>query len=232
MQVELRPELSTANPDEAVTVAARGDYMEESVVGKSAQAIMRGQDKDQEEFIEHLIRRGHFGPFEHPRAFFAVEGISRVAMAQITRHRHMSFDVQSQRYVDFSDKNATIPRSFTDTESERVYYGNADRVQKMDFIDRLERHWEESVRHYDEAIEEGIPKEDARFLLPQATPVNLTLSGNLRSFFHVIDMRHAGNAQWEVRELAEKMLEELREFAPISVAKYEEHAKGNSKNAP
>ena len=85
---------------------------------------------------------------------------------------------------------------------------------------------------YSNLVEEGVPGEDARFVTPLATAVNMCVSGNLRSFFHVIDMRHAGNAQWEVRELAEKMLEELRDFAPLSVAKYEEHAKGASKNAP
>jgi len=216
MEVELRSELSTQNPDDAVVVAARGDYMEESVVGKSAEDVMEGQDKNKEEFIEKIIRRGHFGPFEHPQVFFAIEGLSISAERQITRHRHLSFDVQSQRYVDFTDADTVVPPTIEE-HGEYVKYNQST---------------ENSFETYSALTELDIPAEDARFVTPLATAVNMCVSGNLRSFFHVIDMRHAGNAQWEVRELAEKMLEELRDFAPISVAKYEEHAKGASKNSP
>lgn len=51
--------------------------------------------------IVHLLQHGHYGPFEHPPATFAIEGMSRACMAQLTRHRHVSFDVQSMRYVAF-----------------------------------------------------------------------------------------------------------------------------------
>ena len=217
MKVELRSDLSTANPDDAVTIAARGDYMEESVVGKSAEEVMEGQEKTQEEFIEKIIRRGHFGPFEHPQVFFAIEGLSISAERQITRHRHLSFDVQSQRYVDFSDADYVTPP--TVKESDRL-----NDIYNLDV--------EDAFLGYNHLTENGIPGEDARFVTPLGTAVNMCVSGNLRSFFHVIDMRHAGNAQWEVRNLAEKMLGELRDFAPLSMKMYEEYAKGSSKSAP
>lgn len=232
MKVELKEDKSTTDPDETVIMAARGDYLDDSLVESGIEVAMKDTDKSKEELINSLLRSGHFGPFEHPTAYFAVEEISRVAMAQVTRHRHMSFDVQSQRYVDFGDKNTVIPPSFSDTEKETVYYGDADRSRKMDFVDRLARHWEESVRHYDEAIESGIPKEDARFFLPQATPVNLTFSANPRSLMHLFDLRNNAKAQWEARDFASQVLEEATQWAPLTFEGYEEYINNNSLRAP
>lgn len=232
MKVELQEHESTSNPDDAAIRAARGDYLSDSLIGMSTEEAMETTEKSREELIAGLLRSGHFGPFEHPKAYFHVENISRVAMAQVTRHRHMSFDVQSQRYVEFSDKNAIIPPSFADTEREYVCYGNADRDAKMDFVDRLARHWEESVRHYDEALEAGIDKEDARFFLPQATPVNLTFSANPRSLMHFFDLRNNMKAQWEAREFASQVLDECLSWAPLTFEGYEEYINNNSLRAP
>ena len=222
MKVTLRKENSTTNPDNAAIRAARGDYMSESLVGKSIEDAMSGTEKSREELIAGLLRSGHFGPFEHCQAYFHVEDISRVAMAQVTRHRHMSFDVQSQRYVNFGDKNVVIPPSFVDEGA----------MHSHKFVDKLERHWEESVRRYDEALDYGIPKEDARFFLPQATPVNLTVSANARSLMHFQDLRNSGAAQWEAREFAQQVLEQCEEWAPLTFEGYKEYINHNSLRAP
>lgn len=232
MKVELQTDKSTESPDNAAIMAARGDYLSDSLLGQSIEEVMETTPKNREELIAGLLRSGHFGPFEHPQAYFHVEGISRVAMAQVTRHRHMSFDVQSQRYVNFGEKNAIIPPSFQEPEREQVYYGDADRSQKMGFLDRLARHWEESVRHYDEAIEAGIDKEDARFFLPQATPVNLTFSANPRSLMHFFDLRNNAKAQWEAREFAQLVLDECMDWAPLTFEGYEQYINNNSLRAP
>lgn len=222
MNVELRVEKSTTEPDDAAIMAARGDYMSDSLVGATIEDAMENTDKNREEIIAGLLRSGHFGPFEHPQAYFVVEGISRVAMAQVTRHRIMSFDVQSQRYVDFSDKNAVIPPSFVDEGA----------IHSHKFVDELEKHWEKSVEKYDEALDYGIPKEDARFFLPQATPVNLTFSANPRSLMHFFDLRHNMKAQWEAREFAGQVLDECEEWAPLTFDGYSEYINNNSLRAP
>jgi thymidylate synthase (FAD) len=221
MNVELKTEKSTGEPDDAAIIAARGDYMTDSLVGKNIEEAMEGTGKTKEELIAGLLRSGHFGPFEHPKAYFAVEGISRVAMAQVTRHRHQSFDVQSQRYVNFSNKEAVVPPSFEDSE------GGGVGIDEM-----LENHWEDSVSRYDEALEAGIPKEDARFFLPQATPVNMTFSANSRSLMHLQDLRNSGAAQWEAREFAQQVLEQVEEWAPLTFKGYKEYINHNSLRAP
>jgi thymidylate synthase (FAD) len=221
MNVELQKDRSTDNPDDAALMAARGDYLSESLIGMSVEEAMETTDKTREELIAGLLRSGHFGPFEHPQAYFHVEGISRVAMAQVTRHRHMSFDVQSQRYVDFSDKEPVVPPSF-----EENYPGGV----RGDAI--LEGWWEDAVHRYELALEEGIPKEDARFFLPQATPVNLTFSANPRSLMHLFDLRNSGAAQWEAREFAQQVLEECEKWAPLTFEGYKKHINHNSLRAP
>jgi thymidylate synthase (FAD) len=218
MNVELQTDKSTDKPDEAVIMAARGDYMSESLVGSHIEDAMEGTEKTRADLIAGLLRSGHFGPFEHPKAFFAVEDISRVAMAQVTRHRHMSFDVQSQRYVDFSDKEPVVPPSFAEEDG---YYEDA-----------VTQFWETATTWYEQAIEDGIPKEDARFFLPQATPVNLTFSANPRSLMHFFDLRNNAKAQWEAQEFAQQVLAECEEWAPLTFEKYEKHINNNSLRAP
>jgi thymidylate synthase (FAD) len=218
MKVELKRDKSTTEPDEAAIMAARGDYLNDSLVGSTIEEAMESTDKTKEELIAGLLRSGHFGPFEHPKAFFAVEEISRVAMAQVTRHRLMSWDVQSQRYVNFSHKDPVVPPSFVGEDGK--------------WKGRLKEHWNRSVAEYDAAIEDGIPKEDARFFLPQATPVNLTFSANPRSLMHLFDLRNNAKAQHEAQDFAQKVTRECEEWAPITFKKYDKHTNNNSLRAP
>jgi len=219
MKVELRSDLTA---DELSAMAARGDYMSESLVGKSFEEVMEGTDKSHQEFLNDKAFRGHFGVFEHKSPAFFVEGLSRVAMAQLTRHRHLSFDVQSQRYVNFEDKEPVIPPSFVDKGS----------MHSQKWVNYMKQHWETSVQNYQQAIKEGIPKEDARFFLPQATPVNLTMSGNNRALMHMLDLRDNAKAQWEAQKFAKLVSSELMEYAPKTFKAYEEKTNGNSLRAP
>jgi thymidylate synthase (FAD) len=235
MKVELRTERSTDNPVETAIMAARGDYREDSLVGTTFEEVMAGTDKDKAEFIEHMISRGHWGPLEHPQAFFAVEGISRVTMAQITRHRLMSFDVQSMRYVDFEDADVAVPDSMEGvTTLPADEQPDIDGVTQRDITAREEYNAavHDLFQRYERMVEAGVPEEDARYILPLGTKVNLSVSGNLRAWLHVLDLRHSGAAQWEVRELSEQIIEELREWAPLVIETWEQKAKNNSIKAP
>lgn len=218
MKLELRDE----HPDKIAAMAARGDYMSDSLVGKSFEEAMEGTDKTLQEFLNDKAFRGHFGVFEHKSPAFFVEGLSRVAMAQLTRHRHLSFDVQSQRYVNFEDKEPVIPPSFHDEGA----------IHPRIWEEHLKEHWNRSIGLYQRAINAGIPKEDARFFLPQATPVNLTMSGNNRALMHMIDLRNSGAAQWEAQEFSQLVYDELMDYAPKSFKAYEDKTNNNSLRAP
>lgn len=177
-------------------------------------------------FVEKQLSRGHYGPWEHPQITFAVKGVSRVTMAQITRHRHITFDIQSMRYADFSEQEIKVPKSLTDADHFSRETGLVG-VQEEDrelFHDQYDRVVEDILDLYEEMVKCGIPKEDARFILPLGTTVNMTFSGNARTFMHLLDMRAKANAQWEIRDLSEMLIEELKEWMPYTYAHYEKNA--------
>ena len=230
MNIQLRDEYCTPNPDELAAMAARGDYLSDSLVDTTFDEAMEGTEKDHQAFLDDLLYRGHFGPFEHAQASFFVEGLSRTAMAQVTRHRHMSFDVQSQRYVDFSEKEPVIPPSFNRKLPDDLLSRRNERVYT--FEDMLNHHWYNSIKYYGRAIDRGIPKEDARFFLPLATPVNMTMSANPRTLMHFNDLRNNAKAQWEAQEFASLVYEEAMKWAPKTFDAYDRKTNNNSLRAP
>lgn len=221
------------NPQQAACTCARGDYFDGFVADVEYEELMEGvsgdvqtEEEAEKTLLERLFRRGHWGPFEHPHFTLAVEGLSRSAMAQITRHRHITFDVQSQRYVDFSTKDEPIkaPKSLTDEEHFARETGVVDLEEEMQYLqDLFAGAAKNSVEIYQELIESGVPKEDARFILPIGTKVNLTMTMNARTVLHIQNMRNAADAQWEARELSQKLFEEFEEWMPYTTRLYEQH---------
>jgi thymidylate synthase (FAD) len=242
----------TENPERLVCQAARGDYFDGYVGDTEYAELMESVNYDEDDisgdaddyhlpehrsppiieaktkaFVEKQLSRGHYGPWEHPQITFAVEGVSRVTMAQITRHRHMTFDVQSQRYVDFSDKEAIEPVSLTDPEnhfSRETGNVDVDYNELQAHLHKYREHTQEAFDVYQKMVDSGVPKEDARFILPVGTPVNMTFSGNARTFMHLLDMRKKANAQWEIRQLSERLIEELKDWMPYTYEHYDRNA--------
>lgn len=243
MQVRLLE--ATDEPERLICQAARNDYMETFVGDTPFDEVMESvegetmEDK-QETLIHHLLEHGHFGPFEHPHATFAVEGISRSCMAQITRHRHVSFDIQSMRYVSFDDVDpadvregemVVIPPSVDDPnwvgrnqQTGTVDEETAEAREEL-FRDTIESAYES----YQELLEMGLPPEDARYVLPIGSKVNMVMSMNARMLMHIADMRAAADAQWEIRQMTEQVLALAEEWCPITFEYYNESMK-NRKN--
>jgi thymidylate synthase (FAD) len=239
MQVRLLE--ATPDPEEVICRAARNDYMREFNVDLSFAEAMDGIDGDTIEekkrtLIGHLLDHGHFGPFEHPQATFAIEGMSRSCMAQLTRHRHASFDVQSMRYVSFDDVDpdavgegelVVTPPSASDPD----WVGRNQQTGSVDeaTVERREATFRAAVRHaveaYQELLELGMPPEDARFVLPIGTKVNVVMSLNARMLMHVADMRAAADSQWEIRGLTESVLDLAADWCPITFEHYEAELK-------
>ncbi len=232
MQVELLD--ATPNPEELACRAARGDYSAEWVGPDrpfaDLMAAVEGETLTEKKrtLLDHLMRSGHWGPFEHPQATFAVEGVSRACMAQLTRHRHASFDVMSMRYVDLSDledlaERFTYPPTFEEDEVvsreglEEIELPAADRHSLANEV------YETCMEAYTDLVDAGVPKEDARMLLPIGTKVNLTFSMNARAIMHLLDMRLKADAQWEIRQLSKRCLEEAKEWMPYTFERYEEN---------
>lgn len=239
MQVELLD--ATPNPEELVCRAARGDYSSDwvgpDVPFEEVMETVEGDtlQEKKETLMDHLMRSGHWGPFEHPSATFAVKGVSRSCMAQLTRHRHASFDVMSLRYVKLSGEQDledafVYPETF---EAEEVV--SREGMEEIDMPAEERRELADEVYQtcidaYTDLVDAGVPKEDARMLLPLGTRVNMTFSMNARALMHLLDMRMKADAQWEVRRLSRRVLEECKEWMPYTFETYEE--KHPSKLAP
>jgi thymidylate synthase (FAD) len=150
--------------------------------------------------IRHIVESGHHSILEHVFFTFAIEGISRACSHQLVRHRLASYSQQSQRYVKGPFDYVT-PVSWTkaDESMGRRY------EQAMDDLDRL----------YQEAVAVGIPAEDARFVLPNATTTNLTMTMNLRELLHAVGIRTCLRAQWEIRRLFKQIRQAVHDADPF-----------------
>jgi len=240
--MEVRLLEATENPERVICRAARNDYLSEYVADMTFEEVMEPMQGDSLEakmrtlIGERLLRHGHFGPFEHAQATFAIEGLSRSCMAQLTRHRHVSFDVQSMRYVSFDDVSpeavedgamVVTPPSASDPDwVGRNQEGGAADEETIERREELfSRSVRQSVEDYQELLDLGMPPEDARFVLPIGTEVNVVMSLNARMLMHVADMRAAADAQWEIRQLTEAVLDLAAEWCPLTFEHYESEMK-------
>ena len=151
-----------------------------------------------ESSLHHSVEAGHESVLEHAVFTFRVKGLSRAALAQLTRHRLASFDVQSQRYVRIQSLDLVMP----DTIRNSGFYGEAGSLM------------EDVMNLYQRMVDAGIPAEDARYVTPQAVPTVLVMTMNARELRHFFSLRCCNRAQWEIRSLADEMLTICRQVAP------------------
>ena len=142
-------------------------------------------------FLTMLSDLGHASPIEHASFTFGIEGVSRTLLAQITRHRIASFSVQSQRYVRLDDFRYVVPPEIEAIPEEKQARAKASKQAN----------------------------EDARFVLPNACETKMVVTMNARSLQNFFHLRCCSRAQWEIRELAEKMFELVYPVAPHIFAK-------------
>ena len=152
--------------------------------------------------LRHAMQSGHDSVLEHAVFTFRVEGLSRAALAQLTRHRLASFDVQSQRYVKLDNPELVIPDTIRDSEFQ------AEAESTMRYVMNL----------YQRMLDAGIPCEDARYITPQAVPTQLIFTMNARELLHFFSLRCCNRAQWEIRHLADEMLKICMHVAPTLFA--------------
>lgn len=191
MQVEL--DGHTDNPE--MKIATRGGISHDSKPEDLEDARRR---------IRDFVRKGHHSTLEFADATFHVDGISRSCLAQLTRHRLVSFMVKSQRYTDASEEKGIVPQSV-----DSAIMNNGD-------VQILHNKWVNRLNEFIEELKQaGVPKEDYRYFLPIGTETELYMKANFREFRHVIGIRGLNeHAQWEIRELAQRILEKLYSVAP------------------
>jgi thymidylate synthase (FAD) len=150
-------------------------------------------------FLYNRIREGHESIIEHASATFEISGISRACSHQLVRHRLASYSQESQRYVEMSDPAFVVPPSVAENpEAGEIWDRFVDGVRET----------------YRQLRAQGVRKEDARFILPNATATRIVATMNYRSLRHFFSVRCEPAAQWEIRALATEMLRLMVEQAP------------------
>ncbi len=165
------------------------------------------KDDDHIRLIKQIVNHGHTSTLEHIQFTFAINGVSRSLLAQLTRHRiGFAYSVQSQRYVRLESDSKSggfdvvVPPSIEENEEAmRKYEEVMESLQKS----------------YDELRDLGIKAEDARYILPNAATTNITMSVNLRAFLDFYSKRNKEtHAQWEIADLAERLRDVIVETEP------------------
>ena len=161
-------------------------------IAKIASICYDSDPKDPTKLVKHLYRNGHHSCFEHIYFTFKIEGISRACSHQLVRHRMCSFTQRSQRYCDEDGFEVVLPPSLADNFGERfsTYSGGILDIRQC----------------YADLAGEGVPNEDARYILPNACETSLYLSCNLRELIHIANERLCRRAQWEIRDLVKQMV--------------------------
>ena len=187
----------TPEPEKTVAMSARLCY---SPIG-AAQLAEKMTDEQAAKLVRKLISMGHLSTVEHVTVTFAIEGVSRVLTHQLVRHRIASYSQQSQRYVKEHNFETILPPTIAAKPEAQAKFDKA--------MQDLQALYNDLTENYQ------IPAEDARYVLPNATETKIMCTFNVRSLYNFFSLRCCARAQWEIRELAWKMLAECRKVAPV-----------------
>ncbi|MFW0859808.1 MAG: FAD-dependent thymidylate synthase [Dehalococcoidia bacterium] len=189
--------LLSFTPEPELIVAAAARLSTSSI---SAGELRQNLSAEQvNSLLERLLSSGHLSPFEHASFTFALDGISRVTSHQLVRHRLASYTQQSQRFVSFNELNFVTPATIMAKEDLKAKYEELIRA---------------SHELYRQMLDDGIPAEDARYVLPNAVETKLVMTMNARELMHACSLRLCQKAQWEIVELFERIKAEVDKVSP------------------
>jgi len=187
----------TPEPEKTVAIAARVCYSP-----RNAKEIYENMsDEEVKKLIRFLIKAGHHSVIEHASFTFIVDKISRACSHQLVRHRLASYSQQSQRYVEYKrNLEYVTPQSIKD---------------KKELSQKFEEFQQQSFNLYKYFLKNNISSEDARYVLSNAFPTQIIITMNARELLHLFTLRCCERAQWEIREMAYRMLNKVKKVAPI-----------------
>ncbi|HEV8516242.1 MAG TPA: FAD-dependent thymidylate synthase [Candidatus Limnocylindrales bacterium] len=156
----------------------------------------------QQALVRKVIESGHGSTIEHIVFTFAISGVTRTLSHQLVRHRAgVAFDQQSQRYVNYKRPAYMVPGTLEEADPG--------------LRERFRTEMDDALAFYGELLEAGVPGEDARFVMPNATRTNLIMTANLRALIHMSGLRLCTMAQWEIRRLFQLIRHEVFQVSPF-----------------
>jgi thymidylate synthase (FAD) len=173
-----------------------------------------------EKLIQYLIKHQHWSPLEMVSACIEITTTRDIAR-QILRHRSFSFQEFSQRYADPTRDLSFVCREarLQDTKNRQNSISTSDSELQAWWDAKQKFIIEHSCLVYQEAIERGIAKEQARAVLPEGlTESRLYMNGTLRSWIHFIELRSANGTQKEHQEVAVACAKVIAEIFPLTTS--------------
>lgn len=170
--------------------------------------------------IRYMLRHGHWSPFEHCTVTLMLK-VPLFLRSQIMRHRSMAFNEVSARYTEVSEEFYT-PREFRAQAPSNRQASVPDNGQ-LDH-EFLREQWQiaaqAALHTYHLLLKEGVTREQARAVLPQAMYTRFYASGSLRSWLHFLEARDHPGAQWEAQQVAQAIAGILEPLYPVTFAQW------------
>lgn len=183
-------------------VTLLNSYANEDIAKLAAANCVGKLDNPTDKGLQVAVNSGHYSVLEHLPLTFLIEDVSRVTEVQLVRHRIASYSIRSGRY--------------TKANNNKSWYQIPKSIKNNDSIVKLFTEMNENIySFYTAMIEQGIPKEDARYILPQGLLTDIVVSMNARAFIEQCEKRLCKKAQWEIREMFTQMKECIKDIYPI-----------------
>lgn len=182
-------------------VTLLNSYANEDIAKLAAANCVGKLNNPTDKGLQVAVNSGHYSVLEHLPLTFLIEDVSRVTEVQLVRHRIASYSIRSGRY--------------TKTNNNKPWYQIPKSIKNNDSIVKLFTEMNENIySFYTAMIEQGIPKEDARYILPQGLLTDIVVSMNARAFIEQCEKRLCKKAQWEIREMFTQMKECIKDIYP------------------
>lgn len=210
---------STTDGDFVALTAIRTCYSHKKpteIVATEGDKYFGERGSEANRLFNHIVGSGHTSTLEHISFTFAIEGVSRALLAQLTRHRvGWSYSVQSQRYVKMSSESRSGGFDYVTPDSVLKSEAAGDGYYEPSVANLFDENMKIIQEMYDDLVEMGIPQEDARSVLPNATTTNLVVTCNLRALIDFVGKRdRSKGAQSEIAQLAEIMKQKVKAVEP------------------
>lgn len=206
--------------------AARASFGKEDKTGEDEKADIK--------LMKYLTDHQHMTPFEYNHATFLIE-CPLFIRSQIMRHRTFTFNEISRRYTSediafwmpdkWRKQSKSNKQASTDEEIDPILYPDGDNYEADAMVNSewsVERVWKHQCKVgydlYEELLKHGLCREQARAVLPQSLLTRFYMGGNLRNWVHFLKLRLDSHAQYEVRVVAERIAQKLRELWPIPMS--------------
>ena len=174
----------TPNPEDVIASAAAVCFSSDISPGANTRRI------------KNLMKMEHLSPLRFANASFCISEISRVTSHQLVRIAHAGILQRSQRYTT-EQCDYVVPMSVAANHS-------------VDYINFMSQ----AMILYNKMLDDGVPKEDARYILPQCIYTELNLTANFQTWRHFLKARLSQKAQWEIRAVANGIKAALVAMAP------------------